>query len=141
MELSEQLRKISSILQEIGSDLYVKAFQLQGVRALTLGQFRYLEMIVKNPDITPSELSRLFQVQKPTVTQIITVLLRRGLVEKTVSEDDQRVTHLRCTKTTDSIVAYRNSMFPLFAERVRQVLSGKQVKEYEKLNDLIIKRY
>ena len=141
MELSEQIIKLASILQEIGSDLYAKAFQNQGISALTIGQFRYLEIIQKTPGITPSKLAAVFKVKKPTVTQIINELLRKKLVEKKRSSNDKRISNLYATKATIEIIQYRSHMYEIHAQRIQKILSAKELADYKKLNSKIINQY
>ena len=138
MDLTEQIAFISSILQEIGGDLYVQAFKIQGISALTIGQFRYLELIYKNPGITPGELARIFKVKKPTVTQSINELLRKKLITKRASEQDKRVSNLIPTKISDEIIQYRNSMYDLFAQKIKEVFTKDELKTYKELNTRII---
>ena len=140
MKLSDQIAEISAILQETRSDLYVKAFRNKGISALTIGRFRYLEVINKNPGITPGRLSDIFEVKKPTVTQIINELLKKGLIEKSISQSDKRVSKLFPTDTTIDIINYRNSMFKKFSDKIKKVLSEQQLSQYQKLNSLILNK-
>jgi len=44
-----------------------------------------------------SEISQLLQVTSPTVTQIINILEKDGLVERTIDPDDRRAVKIRLT--------------------------------------------
>ena len=141
MRLAKQIELIGKILQEIGSDLYVRAFRNKGLAALTIGQFRYLEIVAARPGITATELAEVFGVKKPTVTQVTRVLVSRGLVGKMAAPEDGRKNRLFVTNTTRSIMAYRSGLYRVFADRVVRILSERQLRAYEALNDLVLKHY
>jgi DNA-binding MarR family transcriptional regulator len=65
---------------------------------LTLAQYRLLAMIGAGSDRT-THLAGLLALAKPTVSATVDTLVERGLVERTSSQDDRRVTTL--TLTTD----------------------------------------
>lgn len=55
---------------------------------------RYLDLIAFKVRCTPSELAGVLNVSKSAVAIKVNELIRRGLVEKTQSEDDKRVFYL-----------------------------------------------
>jgi DNA-binding MarR family transcriptional regulator len=141
MELARQIQAIGEILQEMGGELYLKAFRNKGIAALSLGQFRYLEIIARQPGITATELAAFFGVKKPTVTQVTMALLARGLVKKKTAAEDKRVSRLQVTPATREIFAFRNGMYRLFAERAAAILTEGQRRAYERLNDLVLRGF
>jgi DNA-binding MarR family transcriptional regulator len=141
VRLAEQIEAISVILQDLGSELYARAFRNKGIAALTIGQFRYLEIIARRPGITSTELAELFGVKKPTVAQITAVLAARGLIMKKTSAEDGRKSRLSVTRTTRDIFAFRNGMYRRFAERVGEILTARQRRAYEQLNELVLRAY
>ena len=63
---------------------------------LTLAQFRLLAMIASGSD-RASHLAGLLALAKPTVSATVDTLVERGLVERSTSRDDRRVTTLTVT--------------------------------------------
>lgn len=51
----------------------------------------------KNTKMKVSEISQLLQVTPPTITQIINVLEKNGLIERTVDPEDRRAVKIRLT--------------------------------------------
>jgi DNA-binding MarR family transcriptional regulator len=125
-ELAGILESWSKRLQDIGSGLYEKAFADRGISALSLVQFRYFELIARNPGITPGELAGILKVSKPTVANLLSGLERKGLIEREKSEEDARVQHIRLAEGAREIVEYRSSMYGLMARRLRKALSADE---------------
>jgi DNA-binding MarR family transcriptional regulator len=117
------LESWSKALQDIGADLYQKAFADKGIAALSLVQFRYFELIARKPGITPGELARIMKVSKPTVANVLAGLARKGLIRRERSDDDGRVLRISLEEGAEEIVEYRRSMYRLMASRIRHVLS------------------
>lgn len=140
MNLSDLLSKFSNILQEIGANLYVKAFQNKGMAALSIGQYRYLELISKKGDTHVSELARLFNVKKPTVTKVIQKLERSELVFRKRSFSDKRIFHLYLTNKARDIFAYRNKMYKIMADRIENILSQQRIKQLKEILHLLLQK-
>jgi DNA-binding MarR family transcriptional regulator len=118
--LAEVLESWSKVLQDIGSDLYLKAFSHRGIAALSLVRFRYFELIARQPGIRPGELARDMKVSKPTVANVLAGLERQGLVRKEKSDADGRVIHVFLSEGAKEIAEYRRSMYRLMAARIRK---------------------
>lgn len=65
---------------------------------LTGRQFAYLRMIDKHKEVTMSELANLFNLSKPSVTEMIRKFEETGLIEKRRCETDGRVTYISLTE-------------------------------------------
>ena len=63
---------------------------------LTLAQYRLVAMIASGSD-RASHLAGLLALAKPTVSATVDTLVERGLVERSTSRDDRRVTTLTVT--------------------------------------------
>lgn len=71
---------------------------------LTLAQYRLLAMIGAGSDRT-THLAGLLALAKPTVSATVDTLVERGLVERTSSLDDRRVTTLTVTPDGRAVLA------------------------------------
>ncbi len=65
---------------------------------LTGRQFAYLRMIDKHKEVTMSELANLFNLSKPSVTEMIRKFEETNLIEKRRCETDGRVVYIRLTE-------------------------------------------
>jgi DNA-binding MarR family transcriptional regulator len=125
-DLARTLEAWSKVLQDMGSDLYKKAFANHGIAPLSLGQFRYFDLIARQPGVTPGELARTMGVARPTVANTLGGLQRRGLVRRSRSETDARVQKLYLSGKAQEIADYRASMYQRMASGLRKVLSQKE---------------
>lgn len=139
-ELAGTLETWSKVLQDIGSSLYIKAFADKGIAALSMVQFRYLELIARRPGISPGELARIMEVTKPTVADVLEALVRKGLAEKRRSEDDGRVALLFPTPKAREIIDYRRSMYARMARKIRAALDGPECAELSRLMEKSLSR-
>jgi DNA-binding MarR family transcriptional regulator len=111
----------------------VEAFRNAGIAALSIGQFRYLEIIHREPGVTATRLAERMGVRKPTVTAVLQALEDRGLVTRTRDSSDGRVRGIRSTGTARAIFAHRDRMYTRMAARIRGVLTPARL---EVLDDL-----
>lgn len=125
-DLALVLESWSRVLQDIGSDLYIKAFSNKGIAVLSMVRFRYVELIARQPGVTPGELARTMKVSKPTVANVLSALERQGLARREKSETDGRVSRVFLSKAAQEIVDYRRSMYGLMAVRIRDVLTKEE---------------
>jgi DNA-binding MarR family transcriptional regulator len=132
-ELADQLRGFAEYLQRVGAELFDEAFKTQGVKALSLLQLRYLEIIEGKPGISPGELTGLFNVKKPTVTNIVNTLENSGLVRREKSADDGRVCRLHPTDRTVKIFTMRRGMYGRLASHVAGKLDKAEIKGLARL--------
>lgn len=120
--LSGQLEVFSNYLQDQGRDLFIQAFRSKGISGLTILQLNYLELIVKNPVMTPSALAEYYGVSKPTVANIIKKLETNGLVWREKSTEDSRVYHIHATHDALDIFETRRQMFTRLAKLIESAL-------------------
>lgn len=126
---------IVSIIEQVAETLRQSIRQYKAEQAngeakallhLTLTQLHYIHAIHAKDGITASELSNIFHVQKPTVTNIINRLQNQGLVTKNQSVNDRRIFHLSLTKAGKDLVAVERRGYYAFAERVEKSLSKEE---------------
>jgi len=125
-ELAAAIETWSRTFQDVGADLYVRAFDQRGIASLSLVKFRYFELIARAPGVTPAEIADRMGVTRATVAGVVGGFIRQGLVRKERSETDGRVSHLFLTETAQGIVDYRRSMYLLAARHVAAALSDAE---------------
>ena len=64
---------------------------------VTPGEFSLLAVLKGNPGINPITLTRIYQLDKATLSLSLKRLVRRGLIESARGTDDRRYTSLRLT--------------------------------------------
>jgi DNA-binding MarR family transcriptional regulator len=91
--LTYRLDIVSTEAIRIANDIYTRDCGL-GVR-----QLRVLRLVDDNPGITFSDLIEETRFERSLVSRLLNELLQEGLIERTNSETDARVFHLRTTKS------------------------------------------
>jgi DNA-binding MarR family transcriptional regulator len=64
---------------------------------ITPSQLSALSVVVRDGRLTLSQLADAERVAPPTVTRVVDALVQKGLVTRTVSEDDRRVARVEAT--------------------------------------------
>ncbi len=103
---------------------------------LTITQLHYLHTIKDHPDITASELASFFQVQKPTVTNILNRLIKQGYIERLQSAEDRRSFHLSLSPEGTQLLTLENQGYAAFAQNAVDRLS---LAEQQQLTSLLQK--
>ena len=104
-----------------------------GFSRLTISQFQYLDAIhqLGNPTIT--ELANQLQITKASVTAGVTRLIGLGYVEKTQSQEDRRVFHVKLTHAAGRIVKARSQTLKEYGEFIRNSLTQEEAFQFEKI--------
>ena len=125
--LSHELQLFSEYLQRVGGELFKEAFRVHQIRDLSVQQLRYLEVIEASDGVTPMELSRLFAVRKPTVSNLVGQLESKGLIHRERDGTDRRINRLYATGVTRSIFDRRRGMYRELAEHIKDRLTDEEV--------------
>ncbi len=72
-------------------------------KEITGRQFKYLKLIREKEKVTFSELAKLLNISKPTLTETINKFLDAKLVKKNKCETDQRVYYITLTKRGETL--------------------------------------
>ncbi|MGZ4160878.1 MAG: MarR family winged helix-turn-helix transcriptional regulator [Neobacillus sp.] len=83
-----------------------------------------------------SEISQILQVTSPTVTQVINILEKDGLVERTVDPDDRRAVKIRLTPAGIKVTEEARK---LFFETFTGLIDYLGEEESEQLANLLAK--
>jgi len=71
---------------------------------ITPSQLSALTIIVREERLTLSQLAEIERVQPPSITRIVDALVHKGLVTRTVCEDDRRVARVAPTAEGRALV-------------------------------------
>ena len=133
LSLSQSLHHFSEYLQHVGNELFNEAFRIHQIRNLSVQQLRYLEVIEGHEGITPTQLAEIFNVRKPTVSNIIGQLENRSLIRRQTGTRDRRVSKLYPTELTSKIFQQRRGMYIKLAQHIQSKLSPNEIEHMVKL--------
>lgn len=124
----EEVRKAFNRFLKMYFNSSREVYEEINFKEITGKQFKYLKIIREQNKATFSELAKLFNISKPTLTETINKFLNAKLVKKSRCENDQRVYYITLTKRGE-ILAMTN-----------ELESKKAVtKIFDRLNDEEIK--
>ncbi|WP_342431525.1 MarR family transcriptional regulator [Neobacillus sp. FSL H8-0543] len=90
----------------------------------------------KKRDMKVSEISRKLHVTPPTVTQIINILEKDGLVERSIDQDDRRAVRINITAKGEKVTSQAKNEF---TENFLGLIDYLGDKESEQLAELLSK--
>lgn len=128
LELVESMDKLSELTRKFQKQLlsgYLKEY--------TLRQLYYIELINKNKDISISEISRILEVKKSTVSVAINQLIEMGIVNKTQSEMDKRFYFLQLTPKGENIINKHMEIHKDTIKKILEILDAEEVDNFIKI--------
>ena len=93
---------------------------------MTSVQFAALDTLSRNPGIDQARLAALISYDRATIGEVVKRLIKKGFVERQVSETDRRARSLRLTKAGSEALV---QVAPLVAELQAQILERLTEKE------------
>lgn len=100
---------------------------------LTFTQLHYLHAVNELNEPTFSDLAEKFNVQKSTVTAIISKLSQRDYLYKFQSEDDLRVFHIRLTEKGMRLIEYEDLGYRHFAQTITKNFNDDEKTQFAAL--------
>ena len=98
MSMHENYSKsIGFYIQEIAKKSTVKFNQDFNSIGITYSQFRVLNCLWKMGELTQKQIHEIIAVKPSTLTGIIDILVKKNLVERRVSDDDERFRKISIT--------------------------------------------
>ncbi|MGE0175090.1 MAG: MarR family winged helix-turn-helix transcriptional regulator [Oligoflexales bacterium] len=100
---------------------------------LTFGQFTILDLVAQAKELSQSELQDRLSVEKSTTTRLLEPIVKKGLLVKRKSSEDQRSIILELTsngeKTYEKINLYQRNIFQALMKQIpttkrKEVLEG-----------------
>jgi len=118
--LDQSLKKLQ---RQVGSG--------SGFSTLTINQFHYIDAIARLGEPTITEIAEELKITKASVTGGVNKLIRLGFVQKTRSNDDRRVFHVRLTQTAQELVEARFQALHEYGQLVQSVLSEEEARQFK----------
>lgn len=133
-ELVESMDKLSKLTRKFQKQL------LSGdLKEYTLRQLYYIELINKKKGISISELSKILDVNKSTVSVAINQLLDMYIVNKKQSEKDKRFYYLELTPKGEDIIIKHMQVHKDTIKKILDILNPEEVDSFIKIINKISK--
>jgi DNA-binding MarR family transcriptional regulator len=109
----------------------------QSADGLTPSQTSALATIERNGPITPSELARIEQIQRPTATRVLTALEGKLLVTRERDQSDGRITRVTVSREGEAVLKRGRSRKNAYLERRLRQLQPDELATLERAAALI----
>ena len=132
LELVEAVDRLTELMGNFQNQILSGA-----LKGFTLRQLYYIELINKHQDISVSEIAKMLDVKKSTVSVAINQLIDRGIVIKVQSNDDKRFYFLQLTPKGKDIIKIHMQVHKNAIKKILNVLNEDEVENFIELVDKI----
>ncbi len=127
LELVETIDKLSGFIGTLQTQL------LSGdLKGFTLRQLYYIELINKHENINVSELAKMLDVKKSTISIAINQLIKRNIVTKNQSIIDKRFYFLQLTPQGKDIMKIHMKVHKDAIKQILKILNQNEVEYFIK---------
>lgn len=134
LELVETIDKLSGLFETFQTQL------LNGdLKEYTLRQLYYIELINKHENISVSEIAKMLDVKKSTVSIAINQLIDQGIVTKIQSTLDKRFYFLKLTFKGQNIMKIHMRVHKDEIKQILKILNDEEVDNFIKIVNKITK--
>lgn len=98
-----------------------------GLSQLTMKQIEYLKTIHKYDDLTFSQLAEIFNLSKPTVSEMIIKFIKMDCVYKEQSQNDGRVYFIRLTEKGEYMAKVEQHKADMAVDRIFNSLTDQEI--------------
>ena len=120
--------KLSEIMRK-----FQKQFLAGDLKEYTLRQLYYIELIDKKKGISVSELSKIPDVKKSTVSVAINQLIDLDIVIKKQSKNDKRFYYLELTPKGKDIIIKHMQVHKNTIKKILEILNHEEVENFVKI--------
>jgi DNA-binding MarR family transcriptional regulator len=132
LELVESMDKLSELMKKFQTEL------LSGdLKEYTLRQLYYIELIDKHEDISVSEISKILDLKKSTISIAVNQLIDLEIVSKIQSNTDKRFYFLKLTSKGKDIMKMHRQVHKNTIKKILKILNPEEVENFINIVDKI----
>lgn len=125
LELVESIDKLSAFMEN-----FKKKILTGDLKNFTLRQLYYIELINKNEDISVSELAKMLDVKKSTVSIAVNQLIDQDIVTKIQSNTDKRQYFLELTPKGEKLMETHMQVHKNAIKHILEILNPQEVENF-----------
>ncbi|GAB6093616.1 MarR family winged helix-turn-helix transcriptional regulator [Furfurilactobacillus curtus] len=97
------------------------------------GRGRLLKLIADHENVTQSELAELLDIRPSSLSEMLSKLANRGLIERQVDDDDKRITHVILTEAGAAIIKEREAAADAYLTDLFEGLDDDEITQLQTL--------
>ena len=125
----DNLEKMVELASAIMSSMEECAFQDERFAELSMRQILYLNTILRLGHPTFSDLARELNVSKPSVTSNVTMLIKKGYVQKVQDHEDLRSFHIMPTQKAREFNQLHQNIHKILAKQLAGNLNEDEISQ------------
>jgi len=129
--MEKLLMEFVASLEESFKSLQKASGNIQGIPRLTISQFQYIDVIFHNPGASISEIALQMDFSKASITTGINKLVKLGLVIKTPSTTDRRISNVSLSPVGERLIRTKYKAIQAYSERILSILNKEELKHFE----------
>ncbi|MFK0569571.1 MarR family winged helix-turn-helix transcriptional regulator [Endozoicomonas sp.] len=129
LSLSQSLDRIERHLNKMWRSDEVASRFMQ----LSFNEYDYLQTVQQLEQARLSDIASMMRVSKPSASNMISKLERRGLLKRAASPDDGRVVLVSLSDEGKTLMALDNEIFDRFTQRIKQQMKPADYQTLEHL--------
>ncbi len=126
--LPYRLSVLSNAVSRKIADIYEREFEL------SVWQWRIIAVLGEREGLTSTEVAQRTLMDKPTVSRAAASLIERGILERSIDEEDRRRAPMRLTEEGEAIYA---AVIPRALECEKELLDALSAEEAHTLHGLL----
>ncbi|WP_432408999.1 MarR family winged helix-turn-helix transcriptional regulator [Wukongibacter sp. M2B1] len=123
-------------LEKIEKKILNSEFEKIGI---TLSQFRVLNWLWRKGELTQKEIHQLIQIKPSSLTNLLNILIKKGLVVRKFDDNDARVRKIALTDKSKEIESSAWHIIDSFDNRIKKILTEDEYYTTLKCLDKLIK--
>lgn len=128
MEISDELYETYSELIKIKGECSCKLIDELNMSELTLRQIEYIKKFDRCDYVTTSELAKILELSKPSVTEMIKKFIKLECIYKQKCNEDGRVYYLHLTEKGRCIARFEELTVRKLVDRILDSLEDDEIK-------------
>ncbi|SMC22295.1 DNA-binding transcriptional regulator, MarR family [Clostridium acidisoli DSM 12555] len=128
MEISDELYETYSELIKIKGECSCKLIDELNMSELTLRQIEYIKKFDRCDYVTTSELAKILELSKPSVTEMIKKFIKLECIYKQKCNEDGRVYYLHLTEKGRCIARFEELTVRKLVDRILDSLEEDEIK-------------
>lgn len=130
MELEKIILRINQYTNYLYRQ-YSQSSENKILNNLSINEYYYLDALSRRTKASYSELADYLNYRKPSVTNMIDKLIKKGYVKKEQSSEDKRIYYLSLTDKGLMVIQIELEMYKNYIENVKEVLDDNEFDMYE----------
>ena len=127
--MDPSLQKVVESISALMAEMESQAFADERFAELSMRQTLYLNTILRLEHPNFSDLARELGVTKPSVTAIVSTLIRKGYVQKVQDGEDRRAYHILPTRKAEEFNQIHTAIHKRLADFLSAQLDANEVQQ------------